>query len=193
MKRKPSWGVPCCRECWQLVKDDKDWPEYGCTNPACPCHSPSSEEKPAPNPLELVIAAGEKLERQPSADWEKEFESLVTLMVDTNDGYPWKNTDLDTVLKSFIRKVVEQAREEGFVRGNQSTSEGNKLYYEAGRTAALTEVVEMIEREMKGCDELVIPSYIKSGGLAFEVSYKEGHNAALSDLKQSITKLIEKV
>lgn len=156
----------CCERCRRL-RESFDWPDgmptYYCTNPSCPCHSPSSQEKQECS-CGKEVHTKEDYTVQPSAEWEEEV-------------FGWLNTNLTpqalvNKIRPLVRKVVEQARERG------ETSAGRDNYRHAekeGRTAALKGVVEKINKIL-----------MQHG------TFEDPLTDTLSDLKQSITSLIEK-
>lgn len=146
-------------------------------------------------PSPALKASTERYFPQSSAEWEKEFDSefIYSAYNSGSDEYfDWQQASKD--IKSFIHKLIEQAREEGYLLCEKDTKGDHKIKYglgfEAGRAAAFKEVVEMIEgmktTERKvhtfGCEE------------AETYSEKMLVNAVLFQLKQSITsKLTQKV
>lgn len=88
---------------------------------------------------------------------------------------------MELPVREFIRKAVEQAREEGC----QSMYEDiyRRDIVQEIRTAALKEVMEMIEGMKENLEDIsTSPTY-----------WREAKNKLLDDLKQSITKLTEQV
>lgn len=156
----------CCEKCY--IKEAVREP---C---ACPCHSPSSQEKQD----FTKICFCQEFKRnnscvhrpQPSAEWESQ---LRTKFLEKESPQFTSNE-----LIAFIREKLEQAREEGyFAKISHYETKTIPNYYktgvEAGRTAALKEVVEILDEKIKS-------------------NHEEKYGFALSDLKQSITSLIEK-
>lgn len=119
---------------------------------------------------------------QPSAEWEKEFDREFGFDGEYIKTLPptLPTSDVGLLIgdmKAFTRKVVEQARADGYADGcsNPNYNDG----YEEGRAATIKEVVEIIEGKKK-----------KVGlGLAEDLHSVQAHNATLSDLKQSISTL----
>jgi hypothetical protein len=92
-------------------------------------------------------------------------------------------------LKSFIRKVVEQAEHSAMLRQRQYDDRLFEKAVEQARAATLKEVVEMIEGMTNNGDKKEL-SYLD---VVLTDPYQLlGYNSALSDLKQSITRLTEK-
>lgn len=134
-----------------------------CARTTCGCHLEAG-----PNPLGV-----------PSAEWDirGSIVEMTSTMLDNPKVNIYPTTKFYDRMEAFIRKVVEQARE-GAQYGLNS-KEWHKAQME-GRIAALKEVMEVVE----GMKKQLVLNY--TGDI-----HNKSYNAALSDLKQSITSKLE--
>lgn len=94
---------------------------------------------------------------------------------------------IETV-KAFIAKEIEKAWEESFVRGNQSTSEGNQLYFEAGLKKGREEgkpwLVQQIHNNALEEGRTAATEEFQSKIWKNDEAHKMGRNSAFAEVKE---------
>lgn len=187
---------------WQARITDNDFPlSHYCKNPQCPCHQPSKEASVDELVDELLSGKQTPSFKVPSKDTYKQQSETINEYATKQDPpedpstwaerfdeefliVPSNNTKSGTQLicdpefaKDFIRKELEQV-EEKYYQPNKTVSltKERKEGFEAGKSQALQEVVEMLEG-------------IQSKRPVHEVG-AHLYDRALADVKEAIVKLM---
>lgn len=124
----------CCKQCHGEFTPKYGNGSYRCLDSACPCHQAQEDGFVAD-----IFGVLQRAKSKPAqgADWEEGiayFKWYVDLPREQKDG-----------MKSFIRKAIEQAREEGFQKGKEHYS---SFAFEGGQQAAYQEIREVIAVEV---------------------------------------------
>ena len=124
----------------------KHWEQHGDKKHTCPCHS--SEHKESGSVVNLYCQCGKlltskedavehvcNLEPSPTTatmkGWERKLEELVQ----------WETPEHEREVKTFIHKVVEEAREEGFQNLLKQNEEAYTTGFEAGKAQGVKELL----------------------------------------------------